>query len=43
MQQRGITEDQIIKWQNKLKDFYDPNAKYKLADGIWGQDTEAAY
>ena len=43
MQQRGITADQIIEWQNKLKDFYDPNAKYKSADGIWGQDTEAAY
>ena len=43
MSKRGITPDQIIEWQNKLKNYYDPNAKYKSADGIWGHDTEVAY
>lgn len=31
----------IITWQNKLKDFYEPGTF--AADGMWGKNTEAAY
>lgn len=31
----------VIAWQNKLKDFYEPGTF--AADGMWGKNTEAAY
>ena len=31
----------VTTWQNKLKDFYEPGTF--AADGIWGDNTEAAY
>ena len=40
----GVTKDTkkyIMEWQKKLKDFYTPGT-YKV-DGIWGDNTEAAY
>lgn len=38
---KPLRNPNVIAWQNKLKDFYEPGT-FK-ADGMWGKNTEAAY